>query len=181
MTFNEPHKRPNCEKILNGKSLWALDKEVFEIDEKLRRELILKLDDENQIVNSILKSKLYELEKFLDFEYKMEIKLNTNKVLFNKLNVYFKHNIRMSLICRGILIIVTKEDLFYCINIENENIPSFIINNDNSVIEEMIVQALCHKQINDIKISHLSSYCFARNVNEYNIYCYDIEYGVMKE
>jgi hypothetical protein len=109
----------------------------------------------------------------------METKLNTNKVLFNKLNEFFKDNIRMSLICEGILIIVTKEDLFYCIDIENENIPSFIINDDNSVIEEMIIKDLCHKQINDIKINNWSEYCFARN--EYNIYCYNIKYGVMKE
>jgi hypothetical protein len=66
----------------------------------------------------------------------METKLNTNKVSFNKLNDYFKDNIRISLIYSQILIIVTK-DLFYCININNENIPSFIINDDNSVIESM--------------------------------------------
>jgi WD40 repeat protein len=79
------------------------------------------------------------------------------------------------------LIIVTKEDLFYCIDIDNENIPSFIINDDKSVIEDMIIQDLCHKQINDIKISFSSEYFFACNDNEYNIYCYDIKYGVMKE
>jgi hypothetical protein len=79
------------------------------------------------------------------------------------------------------LIIVTKDDLFYCIVIENENIPSFIINDDNSVIEEMIIQDLSYKQINDIKINYWSDYFFARNDNEYNIYFYDIRYGVMKE
>jgi hypothetical protein len=60
----------------------------------------------------------------------METKLNSNKVLFNKLNDYFKDNIRISLKCYYILIIITKEDLFYCIDIYNENIPSFIVNND---------------------------------------------------
>jgi len=104
--------------------------------------------------------------------YKMETKLNTNKVLFNKLNDYFKHNIRMSLEFRKTLIIITKEDLFYCININNENIQSFIINNDNSVIESMIIKDLCFKQINDLNIFY--KYFFARNDNEYNIYCYDI-------
>jgi hypothetical protein len=106
-----------------------------------------------------------------------------NKVLFNKLNEFFKHNITISLICsqfrRSILIIITKEDEFYWIYIENDNIPSFIINDDNSVIENMIIKDLCHKQINDIKMNLLSDYCFARN--EYNIYYYDIEYGVIKE
>jgi tRNA A-37 threonylcarbamoyl transferase component Bud32 len=109
----------------------------------------------------------------------METKLSTNKELFNKLNDYFKHNIRISLINLNILIIVTKEDFFYCIDIYNENIPSFIINNDNSVIQSMIIKNLCQKQINDIKINYSSEYYFARN--EYNIYFYDIEYGVMKE
>jgi hypothetical protein len=56
----------------------------------------------------------------------METKLNTNKVLFDKLNDYFKHNIRISLIYARILIIITKEDLFYCINTRNKNIPSFL-------------------------------------------------------
>jgi hypothetical protein len=111
----------------------------------------------------------------------METKLNSNKVLFNKLNDYFKDNIRMSLIDSPILIIVTKEDLFYCIEIDNENIPSFIINDDNSVIEKMVIKDLCHKQINDIKINYLSDYFFARNDNENNIYCYGIRYGIMKE
>jgi hypothetical protein len=109
----------------------------------------------------------------------METKLNINKLLFNKLNNYFKDKIRISLICRGILIIFTKEDLFYCIDIWDENIPSFIINDDNSVIQSMIIQDLCYKQINDIKINDGSKYCFARN--EYNIYCYEITNGVIKE
>jgi hypothetical protein len=104
--------------------------------------------------------------------------LNTNKVLFNKLNDYFKDNIRISLKCGPILLIVTK-DLFYCIDIENANIPYFIINDDNSVIQSLIIQELCQKQINDIKINYLYRYCFARN--EHNIYYYDIPYGVMKE
>jgi hypothetical protein len=41
----------------------------------------------------------------------MDNKLNTNKVLFNKLNDYFKENFRISLINGGILFIVTKEDM----------------------------------------------------------------------
>jgi hypothetical protein len=110
----------------------------------------------------------------------METKLNSNKVLFNKLNDYFKHNIKLSTKLFEYLIIVTK-DLFYCIDIRNENIPSFIINDNNSVIESMIIKDLCHKQINEINLNLLSDYGFARNDNEYNIYCYDIKYGVMKE
>jgi hypothetical protein len=111
----------------------------------------------------------------------METKFNSNKVLFNKLNDYFKDNIRISLIHREILIILTKGDLFYCIVINNENIPSFIINDDISVIESMIIKDLCYKQINDIKIDYWADYCFVRNDNEHTIYCYDIKHGVMKE
>jgi hypothetical protein len=112
----------------------------------------------------------------------METKLNTNKVLFNKLNNYFKHNIRISLIDREFLLfIITKEDLFYCIDIDNEIILSFIINDENSVIESMIIKDLCYKQITDLNIfgPYGHEYCFARN--EYNIYEYNIKYGVMKE
>jgi hypothetical protein len=117
----------------------------------------------------------------------METKFNINKVLFNKLNDYFKDNIRISLINDEILIIVTNEDLFYCIDIENDNIPSFIINDDKSVKEEMIIKDLCYKQINDLKIGYFYDlefhkycfYCYA--CNEYNIYYYDIKYGVIKE
>ncbi len=46
----------------------------------------------------------------------------------------------------------------------------------------MIIKDLCYKQINDLCISYDClgpGYCFARN--EYNIYFYDIKYGVMKE
>jgi hypothetical protein len=96
-----------------------------------------------------------------------------DNLLFNKLDDYFKHNIKISLIYGTILIIFTKEDLFYCIDIEN------ILNNDNSVIEKMIIKDLCYKQINDLNICYLgSNCCLARN--EYKIY-YDIKYGAMKE
>jgi hypothetical protein len=91
----------------------------------------------------------------------MDNKLNTYKGLFNKLNDYFKDKIRISLICGGILIIITKEDLFYCIDIYNEKIPSFIINDDNSVIEKMIIKYLCYKQIHIfVKINYKT--CLAR-------------------
>jgi hypothetical protein len=45
----------------------------------------------------------------------------------------------------------------------------------------MIIKNLCYKQINDLYIIYgiQSKYCFARN--EYNIYYYDIKYGVIKE
>jgi hypothetical protein len=98
----------------------------------------------------------------------METQLNNNKVLYNKLNEYFKNNIKLSIIGSNHLIIITKEDLFYCINIYNENIPSFIINNDH-VIDLMIVQDLCFEQIIDIKISVYSLFWLARDCDK-NVY-----------
>jgi hypothetical protein len=118
----------------------------------------------------------------------METELITNKVLFNKLNNYFKDNIRTSLINKErnseingeVLIVITKEDLFYCIEIGDENVSSFILKDDNSV-DLMIIEDLCFKQINDLYICYFFEliYIFARN--EYNVYYYDIEYRVMKE
>jgi serine/threonine protein kinase len=112
----------------------------------------------------------------------METEFIDKKVLFNKLNDYLKDNIGISFLTWGrILIIITKEDLFYCIDIWDENIASFILNDDNSVIQSMIVKGLCYKRINDIGINYWSKYCFARNTDEYKIYYYDIKYGVIKE
>jgi hypothetical protein len=115
-------------------------------------------------------------------------KVNHNQVLFNKLNHYFKDNIKLSIRRFKYLIIATKENMFYCIDIENENIPSFIINDDTSVIEGMRIKDLCHKRITDLYMSYYCDnwyppnhfyYCLVRN--EYNIYYYDMKYGVMKE
>jgi hypothetical protein len=51
------------------------------------------------------------------------------------------------------IFVVTKNDLFCIIDNNNENISSFIINNDNSVMDSMIVKELCHKGINDFNHS----------------------------
>jgi hypothetical protein len=49
----------------------------------------------------------------------------------------------------------------------------------------MIIKDLCYKHINDLYICYKyyfrPKYCIARNDNEYNIYFYDIEYGIIKE
>jgi hypothetical protein len=58
MTSNLPHKRPKCKEIMEKKDLWALNEKEFEINDELKNELILKLNDKNQIVFSIIKSKL---------------------------------------------------------------------------------------------------------------------------
>ncbi len=58
MTARLPNKRPDCEKILEKKNSWALIEEEFEINNELKKELILKLNNENEIIFSVLKSKL---------------------------------------------------------------------------------------------------------------------------
>ncbi len=58
MTARLPHKRPDCEDILDRKNSWALNENEFEINDELKKELIPKLVDENEIVFSSLKSLL---------------------------------------------------------------------------------------------------------------------------
>ncbi len=57
MSQRPSHNRPNCEEILNRKYSWAMSRD-FEIDEELKKELIPKLVGKNQLIFSILKSKL---------------------------------------------------------------------------------------------------------------------------
>jgi hypothetical protein len=58
MCSHLPRRRPNCEEVLEEKNKCALNEEELEISDELKRQLILKLDDEYQILFSILKSKL---------------------------------------------------------------------------------------------------------------------------
>ncbi len=58
MTRRFSQLRLNCEEILNRKNSWALNEEEFEINDELKKELIPKLVGENQLIFSILKSKL---------------------------------------------------------------------------------------------------------------------------
>jgi alpha-tubulin suppressor-like RCC1 family protein len=77
-----------------------------------------------------------------------------NKVLSNKLKDYFNDNIKLSLKTENKLFIVTKNDIFYEIDIYDENVHLFISNNDNSLIERTIVEELCHKEINDLSFGY---------------------------
>jgi hypothetical protein len=81
----------------------------------------------------------------------MSIDLNfDNKVLYNKLKEHFNNNMKFSYRSYNYIFIVTKDDLFYRIFARDENISSFILNNDESILESMIVEELCHKKINDL-------------------------------
>jgi hypothetical protein len=55
---------------------------------------------------------------------------NGDKRVFEKLKDYFRSNIKLSLINRSKLLIITKNDLFYEINIEDSKLSSFILGND---------------------------------------------------
>ncbi len=58
MCSHLPRRLPNCEQIFEKKNSWALSEEEFEVNDEMKKELIPKLFEENQIVFSILKSKL---------------------------------------------------------------------------------------------------------------------------
>ncbi len=60
------------------KNSWALNEKELEINDELKRELFLKLDDENQIVFSLLKSKLYEINDENKLEKRIDSKESEN-------------------------------------------------------------------------------------------------------
>jgi tRNA A-37 threonylcarbamoyl transferase component Bud32 len=92
-----------------------------------------------------------------------------NKILFNKLNTYFNDNINLSLKTQNNIFIITKADVFYGINIYDESFPSFILSNENSVLESMIVKQLSGKNITDL--SYGFCHYVARN-NKNEIFCW---------
>lgn len=100
----------------------------------------------------------------------MELNLKfDNKVVFNKLNEYFRNNIKISLKTFNKVFILTKEDKFYEINIYDQNFLSFVLWNENSVIESMIVEDLSFKNIVDL--SYGFCHYIARN-DENKIFCW---------
>lgn len=87
--------------------------------------------------------------------------MQTN-VLYRVLNDYFSDNISLSFkTYRNTIFIITKEDLFYNIDIKNKNISSFILKNDRSIIQSMMVENLSHKSI--IDLVHQFPYLIAIN------------------
>jgi hypothetical protein len=83
----------------------------------------------------------------------MPIELNFgDKVLYNKLSQYFFKNtgIKFSLKIEDKVFILTKNDIFYEINIRNEKLSYFILNDDKQVIESMIVKELSNKGVDNL-------------------------------
>ncbi len=56
-------------------------------------------------------------------------------MLSNKLKVYFENNVKLFLKPNEKLFIINKSDIFYEIDIYNENISKYIVSNDNSIIK----------------------------------------------
>ncbi len=80
-------------------------------------------------------------------------------VLYKKLNEYFGENtLKLVQKTENKILILTKSDRFYEININDANIPSFILKNDKSVIESMINKNLCNERIIDL------TYCCDRYI-----------------
>jgi hypothetical protein len=95
----------------------------------------------------------------------MEDKSNINNYeLSNKLKYHFENDIKLSLKDDNNLLLLTKSDIFYIIDINSEIIPLFILNNDSTILKEMIVKELCHKNIIDLSYGfwRKSYYYFAR-------------------
>jgi hypothetical protein len=76
--------------------------------------------------------------------------LNESNILFSKLKKYFSDRISLSLKVHKKLFIVTKNDQFYDIDISDSKIASFVLKNDDSIIESFIVKNLCYKKIIDL-------------------------------
>jgi alpha-tubulin suppressor-like RCC1 family protein len=95
---------------------------------------------------------------------------------------HFENNIKISLLTKTLfgsiykVFIITKSDIFYEINIKDESIPSFILSNDNSILDKFIVKELCHKNIIDFSYGldyyfKFNSYYFARTIDN-KVYCW---------
>jgi len=71
-------------------------------------------------------------------------------VLSNKLKYYLKNNIKLSLNREDQIFIVTKNDIFYKINIFELYNDLFLESDDNSIIEKMKVKELYFRKIIDL-------------------------------
>jgi hypothetical protein len=62
MTKEEQDERPNCEKLLKEKHLWALSENEFDIENELKIVLGSKIENQNIFIYSILETKLIEIK-----------------------------------------------------------------------------------------------------------------------
>jgi tRNA A-37 threonylcarbamoyl transferase component Bud32 len=87
-------------------------------------------------------------------------------VLYNKLNNYFNNSIKLSLKTKYNIFIITKNDIFYEINLENWKLQYFILNNDKNIIECTKVEELCNKGVYDL-ICGVDQYIARINENKF--------------
>jgi hypothetical protein len=80
-----------------------------------------------------------------------------NNMLSNKLKHYFKDNVKLSLKTEDMIYIVSKNDIFYRININiNPNSSDlFLESDDYSMIKMMKVKELCFRKIIDLTCGKL--------------------------
>ena len=57
MTSNLPHKRPNCEEILNRKNKWALNEQQLVINDELKDIIDSKERESESTIYSLLRIK----------------------------------------------------------------------------------------------------------------------------
>ncbi len=62
MTQRFPHKRPDCEKILERKNLWALNKYELQISDQLENMIASKERENKLTIYSILRSEINLIE-----------------------------------------------------------------------------------------------------------------------
>jgi alpha-tubulin suppressor-like RCC1 family protein len=96
-----------------------------------------------------------------------------NNMISNKLRDYFNNNIKLWSKSNDKIFIINKSDVFYQIDIYNENISKFILSNQNSIIESMIAKDLCNKNI--IDLSYGLYHYIARTIDN-KIYCWGNNY-----
>jgi alpha-tubulin suppressor-like RCC1 family protein len=96
-----------------------------------------------------------------------------NNMLSNKLKHYFNNDIKLWSKSKDKIFTINKSDVFYQIDIFNENISKFIENNEKSIIESMIVEDLCNKNI--IDLSYGVHHYIARTIDN-KIYCWGNNY-----
>jgi alpha-tubulin suppressor-like RCC1 family protein len=89
--------------------------------------------------------------------------ISNNNAFSNKLKVYFKDNIKLTLKTPKKLFIITKDDIFYEIFIYEQKIPSYVLSGDQSILDSMIVKELCYKRI--IDLNYGSRYYIARTID----------------
>jgi len=105
-----------------------------------------------------------------------------NNILLEKLNKYFSENLKLSFISHRNIILVTKDDRVYefsRVGFKTVRYPLIVMNDENekirSIVDESIVEELCHKQIIDFRNG--TSFTIARSIDG-KIYSWSGNLGV---